>query len=132
MASDYAGWAGWMMFGALMLILSGMFHLIQGVVALVNDDYYPVRASDLAVDLSYTSWGWALVLVGAVSALTGAFLFTGTMWARVVGTVIACVSVVVNIGFLSAYPFGSATVIGLDLLIILALTVHGGAIRDRM
>ena len=130
MASDYSGWAGWMMFGALMLILAGSFHLIQGIVALVRDDWYAGRTSDLAVDVSYTTWGWVLVLVGAVAVLTGGFLLAGTMWARVVGTVIACVSAIVNIGFLAAYPFWSALVIAVDVLIVMALTVHGGAIRE--
>ncbi|GAA2145351.1 hypothetical protein GCM10009844_19930 [Nocardioides koreensis] len=131
MASDYTGWAGWMTFAALMLMLAGSFHLVQGIVALVRDDYYPGRTADLAVDVSFTTWGWVLVLVGALAVLTGAFLLAGTMWARVVGTVIACTSAIVNFGFLAAYPFWSALVIGLDVLIVLALTVHGGAIRDR-
>jgi hypothetical protein len=121
-----------MMFAAVMLMLSGSFHLVQGIVALVREGYYAGRTSDLAVDLSYTAWGWVLVLVGAVAILTGAFLLSGTMWARVFGTVIACASAIVNFGFLAAYPFWSALVIGLDVLIVMALTVHGGAIRDRM
>ena len=130
MDSDYTDWAGWIAFGALMLVLSGAFHLIQGIVALVNEDYFPVRASELAVDVGYTAWGWVFVLFGAVAVVAGLSLFLGTTWARVVGTVIACVSAIVNIGFLAAYPFGSALVIAVDILIILALTVHGGAIRD--
>ena len=39
---DPSGWAGWVVFGGVMLILLGIFHVIQGIVALVNDDYYLV------------------------------------------------------------------------------------------
>ena len=130
MASDYTGWAGWMSFAALMLMLGGTFHVIQGIVALVREDWYAGRTSDLAVDVSWTAWAWVLLLVGAVAVLAGAFVLAGATWARVVGTAVACVSAIVNLGFLAAYPFWSAVVIGLDVLIVLALTVHGGAIRD--
>jgi len=130
MASDYSGAAGWMAFGALMLILAGSFHLVQALVALVSDDYYPVRSSALAVDAGYPAWGWVLGLVGGVAVLTGVFLLAGVMWARVLGTVIAGVSAIVNIGFMAAYPFWSAFVIAMDVLIVMALTVHGSAIRD--
>ena len=36
---DPSGWAGWVVFGGVMLILIGIVHVVQGIVALVNDDY---------------------------------------------------------------------------------------------
>jgi hypothetical protein len=129
--SDYSAWAGWILFAALMLMLTGAFHLIQGLAALFNDDYYLVGSSGLVVDVSYTAWGWVHLLAGAVALLTGVFLLSGRMWARVVGAVIAGVSAIVNIGFLAAYPIWSTLMIVLDIVIIMALTVHGGALRDR-
>jgi hypothetical protein len=47
------------------------------------------------------------------------------MWARVLGIVIAVVSALVNIAFLSAYPLWSTIIIALDVLVIYALAVHG-------
>jgi hypothetical protein len=41
------------------------------------------------------------------------------------------VSAVVNLGFLSAYPIWSAIMIAVDILVIWALTVHGGELRKR-
>lgn len=131
MASDYSAWAGWIVFAALMLMLTGAFHVIQGLVALMNDDYYVVGSSGLVVDVSYTAWGWVHLLAGAVAVLTGVSLLAGRMWARVVGTAIAGMSAIVNVGFLAAYPVWSALMIVLDVIIIMALTVHGGAIRDQ-
>ena len=60
----------------------------------------------------------------------GVALFAGKMWARVLGTAMACVSAIVNVGFLSAYPIWSAMVIFMDIAIIMALTVHGSAMED--
>ena len=130
MASDYSGWAGWILFGAVMMMLIGASHIIEGLVALFNE-YYLVRSSGLALDMGYTAWGWVQIGVGVVALAAGVSLFAGRMWARVLGTAVAFLSVIANIGFLSAYPIWSAVVIGIDVCIILALTVHGAELRDR-
>jgi len=48
----------------------------------------------------------------------------------VIAVIIAMVSAIVNIGFLSAYPIWSTIMITIDILVIWALTVHGGELRD--
>ena len=131
MASDYSGWAGWIVFAAVMMMLIGATHLIEGLLALLNDEYYLVRSSGLALDMGYSAWGWTQILVGVVAVAAGVSLFAGRVWARVVGTVVAFLSVVTSIGFLAAYPFWSAALIGIDVCVILALTVHGAELRDR-
>ena len=40
------------------------------------------------------------------------------------------ISAVVNIGFLAAYPIWSALMIAVDILVIWALTVHGGELKQ--
>ena len=51
------------------------------------------------------------------------------MWARVVGTIVALISACLNIAFIGAYPLWSLMMIALDVVIILALTVHGSDIK---
>ena len=130
MSTDASGWVGWTLFAAVIMLLVGAFHVIQGLVALFKDDYYAVAPSGLILNVSYTSWGWIHIVGGLVVVAAGVALFTGKMWARILGTAMACVSAVVNIGFLSAYPLWSALVIFMDVAIIMALTVHGSAIED--
>lgn len=131
MASDYSAWAGWILFGAVMMMLIGASHIIEGLLALFNEEYYLVRSSGLALDMGFTAWGWVQLVVGVVAVAAGLSLLAGRMWARVLGTAVAFLSVIANIGFLSAYPIWSAVVIGIDICIILALTVHGTELRDR-
>jgi hypothetical protein len=130
MASDPSGWVGWIVFAAVMMILMGSFHAIQGLVALFKDDYYAVGSSGLVLEVSYTTWGWVHLVAGVVAVLAGISLFAGRMWARVLGTVIAFVSAIVNVAFLAAYPLWSTLMIALDVAIIMALTVHGSDIAD--
>jgi hypothetical protein len=131
MASDYSGWVGWILFAALMLVLTGISHVIQGLLALFNDDYYDVGSSRLTLDVGYSTWGWVHIVAGVVAVAAGVYLFAGRMWARVIGTIVAGVSAIISLGFLAAYPFGSALLIAINILVILALTVHGSEIVDH-
>ena len=130
MSTDASGWVGWTLFAAVIMLLVGAFHVIQGLVALFKDDYYAVAPSGLVLNVSYTSWGWIHIVGGLIVVAAGVALFTGKMWARVLGTAMACVSAIVNVGFLAAYPLWSALVIFMDIAIIMALTVHGSALED--
>jgi hypothetical protein len=130
MSSDASGWAGWILFAAVIMLLVGVFHVIQGLVALFKDDYYVVGSSGLVLNIDYTAWGWIHIVGGVLVVAAGLALFRGKMWARVVGTAMACVSAVVNVGFLGAYPLWSLMMIALDVAIIMALTVHGSALSD--
>jgi hypothetical protein len=121
-----SGWYGWVVFAATMLILLGIFHAIAGLVALFDQDYFLVTESGLVVSADYTAWGWIHLLLGGLLALTGAALFNGATWARVVAVILAALSALTNISFLAAYPVWSLIMITVDVLVIYAVTVHGG------
>jgi hypothetical protein len=53
----------------------------------------------------------------------------GQMWARVAAVFLAFLSAIVNVGFLAAYPVWSSLMIGLDVLVIWAVTVHGDEMK---
>ena len=124
-------WTGWIVFAGVMLAMLGSFQVIQGLVALFDDGFYLVRPSGLIVDVNYNTWGWTHLIIGAVAIVTGLGLFVGNMAARVLGVVVALLSAIVNLGFISAYPLWSAIVITLDVLVIYAIIVHGGELKDR-
>ena len=126
-----SGWAGWVVFGGVMLIMVGIFQFFQGLVALADDGYYLVRSDGLLVNVDYTTWGWVHVVVGAVAGLTGVGLLAGNMLARFVGVVIAVLSAVVNLAFISAYPIWSTIVIALDVIVIYAIVVHGRELKAQ-
>jgi hypothetical protein len=118
-------WIGWVLFAGLVLIVTGLLSLIQGLVALFDDDFYVVTPSGLPVDIDYTAWGWLLVVFGAVLMLTGYFVIFGYAWARIFAIVLTAVNALINLTFLAAYPIWSIVAIALDLIVIYALAVHG-------
>ena len=59
--------------------------------------------------------------------MAGLSLLAGRAWARIVAVVVAFVSAVGNIAFMSAQPFWSTLMIALDIIVIWAVMVHGGS-----
>lgn len=119
------GWVGWVFFAAIMMLVVGMIHMLQGLVALFKDEYYVVGEAGLLVEVDWTAWGWVHLIGGLVLILAGAGLFAGQMWARVVGVILAVFSIMLNFAFFAAYPWWSAMIIVIDVLVIWALVVHG-------
>jgi hypothetical protein len=130
-SEGYSGWVGWIGFAGVMMMLLGTFHAIQGLVALFNDEYYLVSSSGLVLSLDYTAWGWVHLVAGAVLVAAGLGVFGGQVWARAVGVATAVLSAIVNVGFLAAYPVWSLMMIALDVVVILALTVHGSEVKAQ-
>jgi len=123
------GWAGWVVFASMMMIMVGSFQAIIGLVALFDSGYYVVTENSLVVNVDYTGWGWTHLILGAVAVAAGFGLIAGQMWARVVGIAMALVSAVVNLAFMAAYPLWSITVIALDILVIYAIAMHGRELK---
>jgi hypothetical protein len=115
----------------MMMILLGSFQAIAGLVALFDDGYYLVAPSGLVVNVDYTAWGWVHLIVGIVALAAGAGLFTGAMWARVLGIIVATLSAIVNFAFFPAFPFWAMTMIALDVLVIYAIASHGKELQNQ-
>ena len=122
------GWTGWIGFAGVMMIISGGLNALYGLIAAVNDEWvvWTNRAS-LYIDIS--QWGWVHMILGLVMLLSGIGVFSGHVLARTVGVIAAAVSLFANFAFIPAYPIWSLIVVTIDVLIIWALTAHGGEMR---
>jgi hypothetical protein len=128
-ARGTSAWVGWIAFSGMILIMLGTFHIIEGIVALVDNGYFLVTRTGLAVNIDYTVWGWVHIVAGVVVLLAGVGVFAAKLWARIVGTTVAAVSALLNVAFLAAYPIWSTLMIALAVVVIMALTVHGTDIK---
>src|SRR5690348_1508524 len=82
-------WAGFVVFAGIMMLVTGGFEIIDGIVALVRDEYYLVTRNGLVLSMDFTAWGWTHLILGAVAVAAGVGVLYGKMWARVVGIGIA-------------------------------------------
>ena len=124
------GWYGWIAFAGIMMVTLGVFHIINGFVALFEEDYFFVGKNDLLVEVDYNGWGWTHIILGIVAVCAGGAVTLGATWARVLTVLVAFISSLVNIAFLSAYPLWSTIMIAVDFLVIWAVVAHGD--RDSL
>jgi hypothetical protein len=122
------GWAvGFIVFAAVMMIMSGVFQALAGLIAIFENEFY-VAARKYLFEFDVTSWGWIHLILGVIVALAGFSLLSGATWARVVGITLAVLSAIANFAFIPYYPFWSLLIIALDVFVIWALAVHGGKV----
>lgn len=125
-----SAWTGYITFAATLMLLVGGFQAIMGITALFEDNYFVVGTSGLVVSANWTAWGWTHIAIGAIAIAAGAGLFTGQMWARVLGVAVAMISAIVQMAFIPAFPLWSVTVIAIDVFAIYAITAHGREMRS--
>jgi hypothetical protein len=113
--------SGAVTFAGVMLLVTGAFNLLDGVVALVNDDYY--RVSQLLFG-DFTAWGIWWLFCGAVLVVTGWLVLARRTIGLMLGVAAAGLNAFTQLMFLGAYPAWSIAAMVVDGLIIYALTVH--------
>jgi hypothetical protein len=117
--------AGWIGFAGFVILIIGGLDVFQGIIALLEDNYFVVsRSGYLAVDL--TTWGWGLVIWGALLVLTGLALIGGQTWARWATLILVTVNIFGILGFLgnSQDPIWALTVLTLNVIVVYALTAR--------
>jgi hypothetical protein len=117
--------AGWIGFAGMLMLIVGAIDVVQGLIALLEDEYFVVTPSGfLAVDL--TAWGWVLLVWGALLVLAGLGLLTGQSWARWFTIFAVSLNFFVQLGFLgnSQYPLWALTALTLNIIVLYALTAR--------
>ena len=122
--NEVTGWAGWLVFASLMLFLTGIFHIIAGLVALFKETIY-ISSTNVTWILNYNQWGWTHIIGGAFILLAASSLLQGGLFGRVFAIIMALMSAVANMAFIPVYPIFSLLIITVDILVIWAATVHG-------
>jgi len=118
------GAVGWTYFAGVMMMIIGIFHAIAGLAGVVKDNFYAVTPN-YVFEFDTTTWGWAHLIGGIVILLAGFGVFSGAVWARTVGVIIAVISLLASFAWIPIYPIWSIVIIAIDVAVIWALTVHG-------
>ena len=110
------------LFTTAMLLVIGVFDLIQGFVALFKDDVYVINATGLMLTADYTAWGWALIAWGAVMIIAALSLFGLGGFGRWFAIAVVAINMIGQFAFFPAYPLWSLIVIGISAVVLWALT----------
>jgi hypothetical protein len=129
---DLSFWAlGFYSFAAGMMAILGIFHLLNGLTAIVDGSFYTVRPN-FALEMGTTTWGWIHVVSGILLLAGSLGLLFGARWARAIGVVFAFISIIWNFYSIPYYPIWSVLMVVMAIGVIWALTTHGAefAIED--
>ena len=127
--TEVTGWVGWIVFAGTMMMILGVFHMFEGVIALFRHTQIAFPASGLTVQVSYSQWGWLQLLAGVLVFFAGLGLFTGRMWARTVGVILVSISALINFAWANLFPFWSLTLLAIDFFVIYAIIAHGSEMK---
>lgn len=123
--SEPSSWAvGWSNFTAVMLIVLGMWWVVSGLVAVLDEDFY-VLAQEWRFRFDATTWGWTHMVLGVLLFSAGIGLTAGAVWARAVGVVVASFAMLAAFAWLPYHPVFASLFIALSIAVIWSLTVHG-------
>jgi magnesium-transporting ATPase (P-type) len=116
--------SGWVAFAGVVLVIAGLFNVMYGLAAILNDDNILQVGGQGVVVWSTTAWGWATLIVGALMACTGFGLFAGQGWARWTAVALLALNALTHFGFVTLFPLWSIFLIALDIALIYQLTAR--------
>lgn len=116
-----SAWAsGGVLFAAVLMMINGVFAILEGIAALAKDDViWRVRGYTFKFDL--TSWGWIHLILGIIVVIVGIALLKGTTWGRALGIALTGLMIILHFLWLPYQPFWSLICIAIGVFIIWAL-----------
>ena len=106
-------------FAAVLLIIVGVFHLLQGFGALLSDaDFTTAKGYFLGSDGS--KWGWAQLILGVAALAAGFALRQRKDWARGVAVLVATVSMFASFLWIPYSPVAALVILALDFFVMWA------------
>ena len=122
---------GWKVFAGIMILIVGVLNVFDGLVGLTQENYVKQFTNgQLPVTNNIKTWSWVVLIIGVIMILAGFLIFSGTMFGRVVGVLVASLNLLVQLAYLNHNPFWSFTMILIDLLVIYGLVAHGGRLDE--
>src|SRR5271157_2436761 len=114
---------GWIAFSVAVLLIGGVFAIIDGLVAVYRSRFFSSSAVYVFSDLK--TWGWIVFGLGLAAVVAGFAVASGRGWARWLGIGVAGLNAVAQLMFAQAYPLWSLMIVAVDVLVICGLTAYG-------
>src|SRR5258708_6395386 len=94
---------GSVIFAGVMLAVTGILGILQGITAIAKDEVY-AEVGKYVFKFDLTAWGWIHLLLGILVAAVTWGVFTSATWARITGVCLVSLSVVANFLWLPYAP----------------------------
>jgi hypothetical protein len=126
--SGTTAWAGWVLLGAIMIVMLGVVHVGTGLVALVRPEVLAGGRADQLLPGSLDNLAWFHIVLGIVAVGVGVGLVRRYRWARLAAVLLAGVAALANFAFIALYPVWSVTALVMITVVLYAVVVHGAEV----
>jgi hypothetical protein len=116
---------GWIGFAAIMFMVIGVWNIFEGILAFFRSSFWTDSGAHYVL-ADLRTWAWIVTIWGAIEILAGVSISRGGQFGRWFGIIVAGIAIILQLGFLPAYPFWAIVAIAFHVMIIYALSVYGG------
>jgi hypothetical protein len=117
--------AGRAAFAAILLMIAGTLNVIYGIAAISEANFFTDSGTHFVFS-NLNTWGWIILILGAVQLTGGLSLMAGNTYGRVIGITAATFGAVgALLSVAGAYPFWSLGIFALCVIVIHGLVVYG-------
>jgi hypothetical protein len=116
--------AGRTLFAAIVLLIVGTINIIYGIGAL--DDANVLVNDTRFIFSNLNTYGWVLIVLGAIQFVAGVSLFGGGTFGRLIGIIagsVGAIGALLSVG--GSYPWWSLGVFFLCVFVVHGLLVYG-------
>lgn len=108
-------------FAAVLLMIIGVLHVVQGIMALTPGDAFTSPKGYFLGDHVTAKWAWAHIVLGVLAVAAGWALRTQRAgWARGAAVVVVAISLFASFLWIPYAPVAACIVIALDIFVMWA------------
>lgn len=113
--------SGWVTFAALLAGIVAVYNILSGIAAIAEDDQTEA-IGEVLFGVDITAWGWFWLLLGIVQLVTAWLIYSRSPVGQMLGLLWAFIGASLSVFMIFAYPLWALGVLGINVLVIWALT----------
>ena len=114
---------GWVTFAGIMILLVGIMNVIYGIAAIDNSTFF-IQDARYVVFNDLNTWGWILLVVGAVQLVAAFGIWGRRAWGRWIGIISASGNAILQLLFISSFPLAALALFAIDVMVIYGLASY--------
>ena len=117
---------GWVFFAGTVLGLAGAMRILDAIWAFGYGGALPDELQDGVLGSNLTTYAWTWLIVGIILIVASILILSRSQLARWVGIIAAVLGALSAMTWMPYYPIWSLVYVGVAVLVLYALLVHGG------
>jgi hypothetical protein len=115
--------SGWVTFTGVLAGIVAIYNILSGIAAIAEDDITE-NVGEVLYGINITAWGWFWLILGIVQLVTAWLIIARNPIGQMLGLVWAFIGASLSVFTIFVAPYWSLVVLGINVLVIWALTSH--------